>query len=132
MEDIGFALRLDARKALAIVGRLVAAGLLDQDGDRFVPHGWNARQYKSDVSTGRVKAFRERKKGVAGNVDETFHETAPDTETDTDVPLAKANGPEAETDQVFWTNAKAYLKPEAKNPRACWQVGPRLRKAGGG
>ncbi|MGJ3630178.1 hypothetical protein AB5I41_31280 [Sphingomonas sp. MMS24-JH45] len=71
----------------------------------------------SDVS-GACKGVRERKKGVAGNVDETFHETAPDTETDTDVPLAKANGPEAETDQVFWTNAKAYLKPEAKNPGA--------------
>lgn len=121
--DIGFALRIDGKKAAAIVGRLVAAELLDQDGDRYTPHGWNARQYKSDVSTGRVKAFRERKKAVAGNVDETFHETAPDTDTDTDVSLAKANAPAApkseDADTAFWTNSKAYLKAAGvKNPGA--------------
>lgn len=116
--DIGFALRLDAKKAAAIVARLVAAELMDQDGDRYAPHGWNARQYKSDVSTGRVKAFRERKKGVAGNADETFHETAPDTEPDTDSSVAKATGPKPDSDQVFWEGAKTFLSAETKNPGA--------------
>lgn len=119
--DIGFALRLDAKKASAVVARLVGAGLLDQDGDRYTPHGWNARQYKSDVSTGRVKAFRERKKAVAGNGDETFHETAPDTDTDTDVSVAKATGENSPSqpsaDAKFWADAKAYLAGAGvKNP----------------
>lgn len=121
VEDIGFALRIDARKASTMVKRLVDAGLLDQDGDRFTPHGWNARQYKSDVSTDRVKAFRKRKKGVAGNGDETFHETAPDTDTDTEFQLpngncAKSLFPEApeqakpiDADKQFWDTAKRYL-----------------------
>lgn len=100
VEDIGFALRLDLKKISAVVSRLVSCGLLDVEGDRFAPHGWNARQYKSDVSTDRVKQFRKRKKGVPGNADETFHETAPDTEpdTETDIPVSNDTGVEVEID----------------------------------
>lgn len=84
IEDIGFSLRLDAKKAKAVVSRLVEAGLLEEVEGRFVPHAWNDRQYQSDVSTSRVKQFRERKKSASRNSDETFHATAPDTDTDTD------------------------------------------------
>lgn len=141
VEDIGFALRIDARKASAMVKRLVEAGLLDQDGDRFTPHGWNARQYKSDVSTDRVKAFRKRKKSVAGNGDETFHGTAPDTDTDTEFQLSNDNcakslfpdAPEqakpADADTQFWATAKAYLTAAGvKNPGAV--VGAWIRDHG--
>lgn len=90
MDDIAFALRLDAKKARALIDRLVSATLLDVDGDHFAPHGWNARQYKSDVSTDRVKRFRERSKRA--------DETAPETDTETDnttdksvVPAQRAN-----------------------------------------
>jgi len=107
--DISFSLRLDEKKASATVSRLVTAGLLDQDGNGFSPHKWNARQYKSDVSTGRVKRFRERFKDVS----ETATETAPDTETDTDVSVTNVTGAEAplngDADKVFWDGAKAYL-----------------------
>jgi hypothetical protein len=99
--DIAFALRVDAKKGSAIVARLVSAGLFDDDGGRFVPHGWNTRQYKSDVSTGRVKRFRERSKTVAA--------TPPDTEAETEVALAKANASENDADKQFWDGAKAYL-----------------------
>lgn len=109
VEDIGFALRLDLKKATAIVSRFVSCGLLDQDGDRFSPHGWNARQYKSDVSTDRVKQFRKRKKAVSGNADETFHETPPDTDTDTEVSVDKSTDAPASSDKLFWDNAVAYL-----------------------
>lgn len=115
VEDIAFSLRLEPRKAAAIVSRLVSATLLDAEDDGFTPHGWNARQYKSDVSTGRVKQFRERKKAVSGNADETFHATAPDTETDTESSVAKATGAAApDPEAVFWSDAKAFLKPKAK------------------
>jgi hypothetical protein len=75
-EDIAFALRIDAKKGAAVIGRLVSAGLLLAEDDCFSPNKWNDRQYKSDVSTSRVKRFRERSKTVS--------ETAPDTETDTE------------------------------------------------
>lgn len=105
VEDIAFALRLDPKKGAAVVARLVASGLLDKDGDRFIPHGWGARQYKSDVSTGRVKRFRERSKKQA----ETQSGTAPDTDTDTDVPLSKDNGAIDDPDKAFWDASKSYL-----------------------
>jgi hypothetical protein len=120
LEDIGFALRLDAKKAAAVVSRLLQAGLLDQVGSGYAPHGWNARQYKSDVSTTRVKQFRERKKAVAGNADETFHETPPDTETDTDVSVAKATAPNPDPDKAFWDTAKAYLGPKRSSQIGKW------------
>jgi hypothetical protein len=86
IEDIGFALRLDAKRAKAAVGRLCSAGLIATDDDGFAPHKWNDRQYKSDVSTGRVKRFRERSKERA----ETATETAPDTEADTETEYSVA------------------------------------------
>jgi hypothetical protein len=74
--DIAFALRIDVRKAKAMIARLVDAGLIIKEDQGFEPYKWNERQYKSDVSTDRVKRFRERSKTVSA--------TAPDTEADTE------------------------------------------------
>lgn len=112
VDDIAFALRLDSRKTTAILGRITAAGLIDNADGTLSPHGWNARQYKSDVSTDRVKRFRERKKGVPGNGDETFHATAPDTETETDVSVAKATAtivPLIDPEKVMFDQGIRYL-----------------------
>jgi hypothetical protein len=54
---------------------LISAGLIDPLEDGYEPHDWKKRQYKSDVSTSRVRKFRKK-----GNVSET----PPDTETETD------------------------------------------------
>jgi hypothetical protein len=103
--DIAFALRIDLRKAKAMIGRLIDAGLIIKSDQGFEPYKWNERQYKSDVSTARVKRFRERSKIVS--------ETPPDTDTDKSIPLAKANGAEPANDEsadaVFWATAKAYV-----------------------
>ena len=58
------------------------------------PHSWGERQFQSDVSTERVRRFREKKKSVSsgsfGNGNETFHGTdlqrprARDTDTETE------------------------------------------------
>lgn len=117
--DIAFALRLEPRKATAILSRLIAAGLMDEVDGALSPHGWNARQYKSDVSTDRVKRFRERKKGVSGNGDETFHATPPDTDTETDVSVDKSTGENSpsDPDAKFWADSKAFLASRGvKNP----------------
>lgn len=73
IDDIAFALRISKSKAADVIGKLVDAKLLDDIAGVVTPHNWNGRQYKSDVSTGRVKQFRERKRNGAVNDDETFH-----------------------------------------------------------
>ena len=111
--DIGFALRMSDDETFRAVSKLVEAGLIDTDattGEQR-PHGWDARQFRSDVSTDRVRAHRDRQKTakkdppkgggkgldttetpVNGNADETFRGTAPDTETETDITIADAMG----------------------------------------
>lgn len=46
---------------------LLERGLIDEIDGCLEPHNWRKRQYKSDVSTARVRAHRE----AAGNVSET-------------------------------------------------------------
>ncbi|MEJ7933511.1 hypothetical protein WG907_04465 [Sphingobium sp. AN558] len=114
--DIGFALRLDPKKAEKLVSRLVTAGLLAETETGLKPHKWDSRQYKSDVSTDRVKRFRQRSKKQP----ETDAETAPETDTETDVPLSKDNGPTADPDKVFWDSAKSYLGPSKASLIGKW------------
>jgi hypothetical protein len=78
--DIAFALRMQESRAKATVAGLINAGLLEQDETGLRPHNWNGRQYKSDVSTERVKRFRER----SGNVSQTVSETPPEADTETE------------------------------------------------
>lgn len=58
ISDIGFALRLSDQDVSETVKSLVACGLIDETGNGLIPHNWTLRQYKSDVSTERVKRFR--------------------------------------------------------------------------
>jgi hypothetical protein len=83
--DMAISLRVPGSSVNVIIAYLVEHNLLDDFGDVVTPHNWNGRQYKSDVSTDRVKRFRKRH----GNVSSTVSETPPDTDTDT----------EAETEQ---------------------------------
>lgn len=82
IDDIAFTLRMTEAKAQALIETLIAAGLIDETDDALQPHNWNGRQFKTDVSTERVKRFRNRRKGVSGNGVKPFHETAPETETE--------------------------------------------------
>jgi hypothetical protein len=85
-DDVAFALRVPQAKADNILSVLKKKGLLDESGDNLVPHNWDARQYKSDVSTPRVKRFRERQRNghgnaysnVTGNRDGPLPETPPE------------------------------------------------------
>jgi 5-methylcytosine-specific restriction endonuclease McrA len=66
LSSISFALRAGDSKAEAIVDDLLNRGLLDDTAAGLVPHNWNNRQYKSDVSGSRVARYREtrRKSGL--------------------------------------------------------------------
>lgn len=72
LADAAFALRLPETQMGAIVAQLAKRELLDPvPGRYFRPHNWDGRQYKSDVSTDRVKRFRERKRNVAETPSDT-------------------------------------------------------------
>jgi hypothetical protein len=113
--DVAFALRMDAHGAATLLSRLADGGLLDTrqggaHGSHHAPHGWEERQYKSDTSTDRVKRFRQRSKTVT--------ETAPDTDSETEVPEAKASGEiqafDAET--VMFRHGRLYLTANGVKP----------------
>lgn len=76
------ALGLDPVTAAEAKKRLMEVRLIDE---KWQPFGWNKRQYKSDVSTERVRKCRKSKE--TGNVSETLRNSfgnAPDTDTDTE------------------------------------------------
>lgn len=92
MEDVAFALRLNIASARKLIKTLSAHGLIDPSGtDDSVgaPHGWHNRQYKSDVSTDRVKRFRNGKRNVSEAVSPDVSVTPPDTESETDTEISK-------------------------------------------
>lgn len=72
---------------------LLRASLIDSLEDGYRPHGWDKRQYKSDVSTDRVRKFREKR---------NVSETPPDTETDTETDIVGDKSPtEQRADYAF-------------------------------
>lgn len=80
LANIAFGLRRSEKEAKRLVDGLIAARLLDVSGTTITPHNWNRRQYKTDVSTGRVRAFRERQKQRDQEPRETVSRNVPETE----------------------------------------------------
>ena len=73
-EDMALLLRMKREKLQPELETLITSGLFDHTDDGIIPHNWTGRQYKSDVSTERVKRFRNGQRNVS--------ETPPDTETE--------------------------------------------------
>jgi hypothetical protein len=72
VSNIAFSLRKSEQKTREILQILQSGGLLIRSENGWKPHNWDKWQYKSDVSTERVRAFRKRH--------ETVSVTPPDTE----------------------------------------------------
>jgi hypothetical protein len=83
-DEVAFKLRMSPKKATKLITDLETAGLVDADADGLTPHNWNARQFKSDSSTERVKRFRQQQRNVACNVSPSVTETAPESESETE------------------------------------------------
>jgi hypothetical protein len=67
LDEIAFRLRLPSEVVTATWTALVQVGLFDQDeGGRWIPHNWESRQKKSDISTPRVRAHRKLKRSRNG------------------------------------------------------------------
>jgi hypothetical protein len=79
-DDVAFKLRITGAQADDIIGELEERNLLDVSEGHHRPHNWDARQHQSDISTPRVRRFRERNL----KRDETVSETPPDTEAETE------------------------------------------------
>ena len=123
MDDLAIGLRMTMPRAKRIVDELEHCGLLDNTDGTLHPHNWNGRQFKSDVSTERVKRFRNGKRNVSSAVSETPPETETETETETERKetsiraVAKATRPAGGEDEfeVLW---KAIPKRgTAANPK---------------
>lgn len=80
VEEIAYRLRISQDEAKALTEVLVRRGLLDEVDNALMPHNWNGRQFQSDVSTERVKRFRNGQR----NVSETANETPPEQSRDRD------------------------------------------------
>lgn len=112
-EDAGAALDMDADQVSAIYDAMQGKVL---DGNKL--SGWDRRQPKREDNTAseRKAAWKARKENAAERTGTQGN--APETETETDIPLSNDNGAEPDSDQVFWEGAKSFLKPESKNPGA--------------
>lgn len=111
--DMEFALRLTTAQLSDFIGRLVTAELLDVDGETLSPHNWNGRQYKSDVSTERVKRFRERLETVSVTTPETEQSRA-ETEQK-DISSLRSDTSEPEGFQEFY---EKYPRREGRRTAA--------------
>jgi hypothetical protein len=78
IHEIAFKLRMKPEKAQRVLAELRAAGLIDDDERGTRPHNWDGRQFIGEVSTPRVKRFRQRR----GNVSPAVSETSPETEAE--------------------------------------------------
>lgn len=76
LDDVSISLREPFHSVSEIVVFLTKHALLDEKNGNLYPHNWAKRQFKSDVSTNRVKQFRKRSMKQVRNVSET----PPDTE----------------------------------------------------
>lgn len=65
--DIAFRLRMNEKKALEMRTELVVLQLVDEAEGCFIIHDWEKWQFNQDVSTERVKRFRERSLKRNGN-----------------------------------------------------------------
>ncbi len=75
--DLSYALRMPEEAVSDLLNEFYRLILLDEievDGGpmAYTPHNWSSRQFKSDVSTERVKRFRETKRNVSPPKTETL------------------------------------------------------------
>lgn len=108
LEDICVVLRMKPSEVTKAIDQLQLFGLIDVCDDELSPHNWNGRQYKSDVSTPRVKRFRERER----NVSVTPPETEADTEQKDIRSVAKATRPNLD----FENFKKCFPRRRGSNP----------------
>lgn len=93
-EDIGYALRMEDKRADKMVAYFLEHGLLEWDGEFLMPHGWDSRQFASDNVTERTRKHRTGVPGnVPGNGAEGFPGTPPEQNRDRNRNRSRADTP---------------------------------------
>jgi len=119
---IAFKLHTSEAKAKAVIGKLRAAGLIDDTDDHVTMHNWGVRQYKSDVSTERVKRFREQERNVSSTVSATPPETEAETDTEPEKRTELRSDAGASPDirsELFGRGLKSLAGITGKTPDSC-------------
>lgn len=88
--DTAYELRKSVDAIEKLLVALQSAELFEENDGVWAPRKWNALQYKSDVSTPRVKRFRERQGNGERNVSETPSESEAETETESETEIIRA------------------------------------------
>ena len=115
-EDAGAALDMDAAAVSAIRAAMSGKVL---DGDRLT--GWERRQPKREDGTAaeRKAAWKERKQQERNALERIgTHWNAPETETETDIPLSKDNGADAlfvDPEKVMFDTGISMLVGQGKS-----------------
>lgn len=84
---ISRALSIPLGKVEGTLSELADATLFDRSNGEWVPHNWKKRQFDSDVSTERVRGFRERRNKKDRNVSLSQKETPPENRVQNTLPL---------------------------------------------
>lgn len=116
IEEIAYLLRRRVRGVHKDVTALRLRQLLDGN-ELLTPHNWGARQFKSDLSTQRVRNYRKRSKSVSGN----GYATPPDTESDTEQKNLKGANAPLTPSKVLFDQGRKYLEQNGvteKNARS--------------
>lgn len=117
-EDMAILLRIKPDKLQPELEKLIEVKLLDHSDIGITPHNWNKRQYKSDVSTERVKRFRNGERNVSRNVSETPPDNrVQNTDTEKKESCAVAPATRTNRSEVFEEFWKVYPKRQGANPR---------------
>lgn len=120
--DTAFLLRKSEKETQALIDELIARDFFVKTETGIEPKDWSEWQYKSDVSTDRVKRFRERQ----GNVSETPSESEAETDTESEEEIIRAFA--LFNDATKRTNWPAAQKLDAKRKR---RLRDRLTEVGG-
>jgi hypothetical protein len=118
IEDLAFSLRLPEEQITEILEELGARGLLDEFDGSFKPHNWNGRQYRSDVSTERVKRFRKQPRNVSVTPPEQIQIQIQKTDTEKKDSRAVAIATRPELEKAFEEFWGAYPKRDGASPKA--------------
>jgi hypothetical protein len=93
LPETAFRLRKSTEETAALIEALLAARLFDRTDRGIEPHDWSEWQYRSDVSSERVKRFRQRGRGVSETPSES--DTDSDSETESEADASGAAAPDA-------------------------------------
>jgi len=142
LPTVSFKLHVGLDAAASILRELQERQLLEPTGEKDTagnaqlrPHNWLKRQYK-DLSTGRVKRFRERQRNRYTQRDGNVSVTVPETETEKVSPLAsslrsEANGAAAQRSSTAAKKTELYQRAIAVLGKASGGLVTKLLKARG-